>query len=150
MKMAEAKLEAIIQQIERKGYHTKDKKAIISVWELADNLNNYWKTPLFLKKEETEYSDTSLSGNDWALKHYALTSLFKPILETVKKHPNLFVIEEQSVRKYHPHEKTTWQDYENTFIILKMTDASVHIRKGKSYWLKNPSMFHSKGGSKNG
>ena len=113
------KKQAIILEIQKNGYKSKN-KLIINIWTLAGGINNYWQAPLFItRKQAGEYIDCD-SGERWAIKHYHLFSLFYPLLKTVKKYPKVFEIEEQQ---------------ENTFVILLNQNKKIKKSKGNSYWL---------------
>ena len=85
------KWEVIEDVVKKCGLKLEEGKRIISVWELAGELNNNWHTPLFCKKRKGVGMYESLHG-DWALKEYELWRLVNALKRYLKKQSRARVI----------------------------------------------------------
>ena len=85
------KWEAIEDVVKKHGLKLEEGKRIISVWELARELNNSWYTPLFYKRRKSADIYETLHGN-WALKEYELWRLVNALKRYLKKQSRARVI----------------------------------------------------------
>ena len=98
------KKQELIQEIRRSGFKNSKGESIISFYELAFNLNNYWKARYFLDKKKVKDYINSEYHRRWAIKSWHLHEFRAPINRLVGKMKEIKRVE---------------QGMYNTFYILK-------------------------------
>ena len=85
------RIESISEIIKEYGYITNGMR-VISIWELAYNLNDRWASPLFCNKKIMRRKGvfSTMMGGRWYIKAYAIHELFRAIRWTVK-HSDLYL-----------------------------------------------------------
>ena len=78
------RIKAIYEICEKFAYETDDGYYIISLWELADNLNNYWFSNLFFTGKERGISFKKYF-TELALEPYELHHYINRLKTTIKK-----------------------------------------------------------------
>jgi len=81
----EKRIKAIYDVCKDYAYETEDNYYFISLWELADNLNNVWYAKLFFTKKEIENIFVRRYGKNFALEQFELYYYVKRLKTTIKK-----------------------------------------------------------------
>jgi hypothetical protein len=76
--------EAIRQVCEYWAYQTKG-YYLMSFWEMASHLNNYWHSPKFLSKNDDSNKENYHSGDHYAINSYDFGKLRRMISFTVRR-----------------------------------------------------------------
>ena len=82
----EKRIKAIYEICKNYAYETEDGYYLISLWELADNLNNMWYAKFFFTKKEIEnISVCFVCNEDFVLEDFELYRYIRRLKTTIKK-----------------------------------------------------------------